>query len=154
MSIDLKRSPSKQRLGLLLLGVFGLVASATLFFVNQSSNKRELPTIPTTAAVVEPSTEQQRTVPIENITDITVVEENVQVVAPEKKSSKKRSSSRKQIAYRFPAPPVEHKPNLGEGPGSEVEMWAGDKRSVIFVPPGAKFEEPSLKYEEPPSRFE
>lgn len=153
MSIDLKRSPSKQRLGLLLLGVFGLVASATLFFVTQSSNKRELPSIPSTA-LVETTTTQQRTVPIENITDITVVEENVQVVAPEKKPSKRRSSSRKQIAYRFPAPPVGHKPNLGEGPGSEVEMWAGDKRSVIFVPPGPKSEEPSFKYEEPPSRFE
>ena len=141
MSLDQKLSRSKQRLILLLAGVVGLAVCASLVFFNQNSKKE-------TASVIAPQAASapadRSTLRMEGITDITVEDvpavAEVQAPVPAPKKSTKRMSSRKQIAMRFPPPPVgsHHKRNQD---GGEVEMWAADKRTVIFVPPGSKFEE-------------
>jgi hypothetical protein len=57
------------------------------------------------------------------------------------KKLKSHSSSRRQLASALPVPHF-GKPGLDDaGPGSMVEMWSGNKKSVVAVPPGTKFED-------------
>lgn len=145
MSFDQNANRSKQRMVILLVGVVGLAAAAILFLIYDSVKKPgQLAATPAPAAI-------QATAPSQAVpaTDVTVVDastllpeqqEAAPAAAPKNTKKNSRSSRRKQVAMRFPAPPVgeTHNPDWLNGPKSEVEMWAGDRRSVIWVPPAPK----------------
>ena len=144
------QTSSKKRLAMVLalVATIGLVVCSTMFYVSQSTKKAttasELESTPAVApaATIESKTDATADVSATEGSDIFIDHATVQ--EPVVKRVVRRGSprsSRKQIATRFPAPPVAAARNPLAGPNGEVEMWAGDKRSFISVPPGSKFED-------------
>ncbi|MBX9568162.1 MAG: hypothetical protein K2X77_04665 [Candidatus Obscuribacterales bacterium] len=155
MSFDQNAIRSKQRLVILLVGVVGLAVAAILFLIYDSVKKPgQLATNPPVPVATQATVTPAESVPA---TDVTVVdastllpEQEAAPAAPPKTTKKSsRSSRRKQVAMRFPAPPVGEARNADwlNGPKSEVEMWAGDRRSVIWVPQGPKNHESHESHE-------
>ena len=132
------------------MAVVALSVVATLVYNDLASERKEKLAASTAAintsgsSVDAPSATAPNAVPIENITDITVIESpEASQPKQEQKPARRRSraSAHKQVAMRFPAPPVDGVKSVPQGPESMVEMWRADKKTVIAVPPGSKFEE-------------
>lgn len=145
---QLRQNSSKKRLAMVLalVATIGLVVCATMFYVSQSTKKEVSSAVETEAVTADPATKAEATADSGAVpsTEIFIDHAQIQVEeAPRKATTRRsslRSSSRNKIASRFPAPPVVAAPH-GTGHESEVEMWAGDKRSYISVPPGTKWED-------------
>jgi cell division protein FtsI/penicillin-binding protein 2 len=147
MSFEQNPTRAKQRLVILLVGVVGLAAAAILFLIYDSVKKPSQLAIKAPAQST-PAPSEAIPATVTSVVDAStlVPEQQEPTVAAAPKASKKNSRSgssrRKQVAMKFPAPPVGgHNADWLAGPKSEVEMWAGDRRSVIWVPPAPKTQE-------------
>ena len=146
MSIDQNPTRSKQRLVILAVAVVGLAVAAILFLIYDSVRKpgqvATAPVVPASTQVVNTQAEQAIPATVTSVVDASTLVPEQPVVAEAPKSTKKnsRTAARRRVAMKFPAPPVgsAHNPDWLAGPKSEVEMWAGDRRTVIWVPPGPK----------------
>ena len=149
--MDGSRPNTRKRLALLLalIATVGIVVCASVFYINQSTKKQLADSAETTE--LKPATVNEAAVttaaaspaPEEENKEIFIDHAQVQetpkkVVAPKRFKNRSRNS----IAMKFPAPPVTPSAsNMTSANGGEVEMWAGDKRTFVSVPPGTKFEE-------------
>jgi hypothetical protein len=60
-------------------------------------------------------------------------------VSPKSKKHKMRAASRRQLSAVIPGLDVGKNPL--DGPGGMVEMWSGNAKRVVTVPPGARYED-------------
>lgn len=151
---DSRPTISRKRVTMLLalIATIGLVICASVFYINQSTKKQLADSAETTdlkqtaattdAAAVTTAAVPASAEPAEENKEIFIDHAQVQE-APKKVTTKRfRNHSRNSIAMKFPAPPVKSSAsNMTSANGGEVEMWAGDKRTFVSVPPGTKFED-------------
>ena len=152
-----KQDRNKLRLALLLVGVVGLAISTTLYLLDKTkkeqlaaSLKQEMQS-QTTLATVSVPPESKR------VRILEVIEDNLAEDAPiaqaelaappqatQNKTNTTRKAKRHNASKHIAHSPIENFPAPANAdwlsPKSEVEMWSGTKRSLVVVPPGAKFE--------------
>lgn len=140
-----KLSPGRKRLVVALLAIVGLSVIGTLIYNDLAEDKKARIAASVPVTNTTPVAAPADAVPIEGITDVSVVEtpqEEQKPVVQKVTRRKARASSRKQVAMRFPAPPIDGaKVSNTPNPESLVEVWEADKKTVIAVPPGSKFED-------------
>ncbi len=147
--MDGSRPISRKRLAMLLalIATVGIVVCASVFYINQSTKKQLADSAETTELKPATATEAAAPTvaaspePAEENKEIFIDHAQVQE-SPKKVTPKRFKNRRNSIAMKFPAPPVTPSAsNMTSANGGEVEMWAGDKRTFVSVPPGTKFED-------------
>ena len=163
MSLGSNPGLSKQRI--IIVGVTMLalsVASACIYYSLNGSKETVKRAAKSGAPVVkQDALDNAQTAAITEVTvdpvPVPTPEEKAQAAATPKRNAEQRNklhSSRNKVAFSFPAPPKVSKGGSIQGPNGTVEMWQGDRREFISVPPGTEAHARSLpKYEEPASKF-
>jgi hypothetical protein len=163
MSLGSKPGFSRQRVIIVGVTMLALSVASTCIYYSLNGSKETIKQ----AAKIEtplakpPVLDNAQTAAITDVTvdpvPVPTAEEKAQVAAAPKRNAERRNkfrSSRNKVAFSFPAPPKVTKGGSIQGPNGTVEMWQGDRREFISVPPGTEAHaRPLPKYEEPASKF-
>lgn len=166
MSPGLNPGPTRQRIVIVALTMLALsVASGCIYYslnASKETAKQAVKSEPAPVLATKTLDDNTQTAAITELTvdpvSVPTAEEQKAAAspAPKRASRSKFHSSRNKVAALFPAPPRVVSGPSNQGPNGTVEMWQGDRREFISVPPGTEtHSHPRAlpKYEEPSASF-